>query len=138
MKILTILTFSIVLYDISMSFMNYWFDWGKPRISLKTSAFPVSKETIYYYIFNLNKKIDIIGVNFILEIKYWIELNWSLFETLKFSHSYLLCSVLYSYSFYHIFPSRLNKTIWSCAILLFSVFRIAHLAIFPLHFCISP
>ena len=74
MKILTILTFNIVLHDISMSFMKYWFDWGKPRISLKTSAFPVSKETIYYYVFNF-EKIDIYGVNFILEIKYWIEVD---------------------------------------------------------------
>ena len=54
MKLLTILTFNVVLYDISMSFINYWCDWGKPCISLKTSAFPVSKETKYYYVYNLN------------------------------------------------------------------------------------
>ena len=78
MKILTMLTFNVVLYDISMSFMNYWCDWGKSRISLKTSTFPVSKETLYYVVFKL--KCDIIGVNFILKIKYGIELNWKRFS----------------------------------------------------------
>ena len=62
-----------MLYDFSMPFMNYWGNWGKPRISLKTSAFSVSKETLFYIVLKL--KFEIIGVHFILEIKYWIELK---------------------------------------------------------------
>ena len=33
---------------------NYWGNRGKPCISLKTSAFPVSKETLNYVLFNAN------------------------------------------------------------------------------------
>ena len=66
MKIFTRLMFNVVLYDVFFQTIEVI---GESPISLKTSAFPVSKETkIMFCLMQIW-----FGVNLILEIKYWIE-----------------------------------------------------------------
>ena len=52
---------------------NYWGNRGKPCISLKTSAFPVSKETLNCVLFNAN--LNLCKFHFGNKVLNWIKCN---------------------------------------------------------------